>query len=73
MTEYCERYAKKENISKTLPEESDEEISDEDISDETSTSSEENVAGEADPWSTVIQIKHWELTMCFYVHCIDSL
>ncbi|GAV72576.1 UQ_con domain-containing protein [Cephalotus follicularis] len=46
--EYCERYAKKEDISTPL-EESDEDISDEDISDRQSTSSEDNIAGEVDP------------------------
>ncbi|XP_028094485.1 ubiquitin-conjugating enzyme E2-23 kDa-like isoform X1 [Camellia sinensis] len=46
--EYCERYAK-ENITTTLSEESDEEISDEDVSDGRSASSEDDVAGNADP------------------------
>lgn len=46
--EYCERYAK-ENITATLSEESDEEISDEDVSDGRSASSEDDVAGNADP------------------------
>lgn len=48
-TEYCERYAKKENITSTLSDESDEEISDEDVSDGRSLSSEDDVAGDADP------------------------
>uniref|UniRef100_A0A5B6ZIU5 E2 ubiquitin-conjugating enzyme n=1 Tax=Davidia involucrata TaxID=16924 RepID=A0A5B6ZIU5_DAVIN len=47
--EYCERYAKKENITSTLTEESDEEISDDDISDGRSVSSDDDVAGHADP------------------------
>ncbi|XP_028088817.1 ubiquitin-conjugating enzyme E2-23 kDa-like isoform X2 [Camellia sinensis] len=47
--EYCERYAKKENITSTLIEESDEELSDGDISDGRSVSSEDDVAGKADP------------------------
>ncbi|XP_065879390.1 ubiquitin-conjugating enzyme E2-23 kDa-like isoform X1 [Euphorbia lathyris] len=47
--EYCERYAKKEDISKTLTEESNEDISDGDISDGECTSSDDNVAGDADP------------------------
>ncbi|XP_050220838.1 ubiquitin-conjugating enzyme E2-23 kDa-like [Mercurialis annua] len=48
--EYCERFAKKENISKTLTEDSNEDISDEeDASDGQSASSDDNVAGEADP------------------------
>ncbi|XP_015573626.1 ubiquitin-conjugating enzyme E2-23 kDa isoform X2 [Ricinus communis] len=45
--EYCERYAKKENISKTISEERND-ISHEDISDGGSTPSDDNVAGEAD-------------------------
>ena len=48
-TEYCDRYAKKENISHILTEDSDEEISDEDVSDGRSVSSEDDVAGNADP------------------------
>lgn len=47
--EYCDRYAKKENITSTLTDESDEEISDEDVSDGRSLSSEDDVAGNADP------------------------
>ncbi|KAG8637985.1 hypothetical protein MANES_15G181200v8 [Manihot esculenta] len=47
--EYCERYAKKENITITLSEESNEDISDEDVSDGERTSSDDNVAGDADP------------------------
>uniref|UniRef100_A0A2P2L2Q0 Uncharacterized protein MANES_17G123600 n=1 Tax=Rhizophora mucronata TaxID=61149 RepID=A0A2P2L2Q0_RHIMU len=49
MTEYCERYAKKEDISKTLAEESDGNATDEDISDGGSPSSDDIVAGDADP------------------------
>lgn len=48
-TEYCERYAKKENISSINSEETDEDISNEDISDGQSTSSDDNIAGVADP------------------------
>ena len=48
-TEYCERFAKKENISNILTEDSDEEISDEEISDGRSVSSEDDVAGNVDP------------------------
>ncbi|XP_057482421.1 ubiquitin-conjugating enzyme E2-23 kDa-like isoform X1 [Actinidia eriantha] len=47
--EYCERFAKKENISNILTEDSDDEISDEDISDGRSVSSEDDVAGNVDP------------------------
>ncbi|KAH9742086.1 UBC core domain-containing protein [Citrus sinensis] len=47
--EYCERYAKKENISSINSEETDEDISNEDISDGQSTSSDDNIAGVADP------------------------
>uniref|UniRef100_A0A5B6ZL67 E2 ubiquitin-conjugating enzyme n=1 Tax=Davidia involucrata TaxID=16924 RepID=A0A5B6ZL67_DAVIN len=47
--EYCERYAKEENITITLTEESEEEISDEDISDGRSASSDDDVARHADP------------------------
>ncbi|CAI9277061.1 ubiquitin-conjugating enzyme E2-23 kDa [Lactuca sativa] len=48
--EYCELYAKKENINgNTLGDESDEDESNEDISDGRSESSEEDVAGNADP------------------------
>ncbi|KAL9458459.1 hypothetical protein AB3S75_007341 [Citrus x aurantiifolia] len=47
--DYCERYAKKENISSINSEETDEDISNEDISDGQSTSSDDNVAGVADP------------------------
>lgn len=50
MSEYCERYAKKENISNTLSDESNEDISEEDVSDGERTSSDDNVAGDADPW-----------------------
>lgn len=46
--EYCERYAKKENITSEPAEESDEEASDDDISDGRSASS-DDVAGHADP------------------------
>ncbi|KAH9742090.1 UBC core domain-containing protein [Citrus sinensis] len=49
MFEYCERYAKKENISSINSEETDEDISNEDISDGQSTSSDDNIAGVADP------------------------
>lgn len=48
-TEYCERYAKEENISNINLEESDDDISNEDISDGQSTSSDDNIAGVADP------------------------
>lgn len=48
--EYCDRYAKKENITSTLSDDSEEEISDdEDVSDDQSLSSEDDVAGNADP------------------------
>ncbi|CAI9300303.1 unnamed protein product [Lactuca saligna] len=48
--EYCELYEKKENINgNTLGDESDENESNEDISDGKSESSEEDVAGNADP------------------------
>lgn len=48
LPEYCERYAKKENITSKPAEESDEEASDDDISDGRSASS-DDVAGHADP------------------------
>lgn len=47
--EYCERYAKKESISSINSEDTDEDISNEDISDGESTSSDDNIAGVADP------------------------
>ncbi|KAH7577387.1 hypothetical protein JRO89_XS01G0243200 [Xanthoceras sorbifolium] len=47
--EYCERYAKKENITSSTLEDSDEDISNDDISDGQSTSSDDNIAGDADP------------------------
>lgn len=47
--EYCERFAKKENITSTPAEDSDEEVSDDDTSDGRSASSEDDVAGHADP------------------------
>lgn len=49
MTEYCERYAKKEHISKTLTDESDGEISDNDAYSDGRTDSDDEVAGHADP------------------------
>lgn len=45
-TEYCERYAKKENISNSTAEESGDE---EDISEEESASSDDEIPGRADP------------------------
>ena len=45
-TEYCERYAKKEHISNENPEEESEE---EDFSDGKSASSDDDIAGHADP------------------------
>lgn len=45
-TEYCERYAKKEHITNSTP---DEESGDENISDEESDSSDDDIAGHADP------------------------
>lgn len=45
-TEYCERYAKKENITNERLEEDSE---DEDFSDGKSASSDEDIAGHADP------------------------
>ena len=46
-TEYCERYAKKENITKsTADEETDD---DEDVTDEETGSSDDEIAGHADP------------------------
>lgn len=45
-TEYCERYAKKENISNSTAEESGDE---EDISEEESGSSDDEIPGRADP------------------------
>ncbi|KAK6928300.1 Ubiquitin-conjugating enzyme E2 [Dillenia turbinata] len=47
--EYCERYAKRENITNTISEESDEEVSDEDISDGHSVTTDEEVAGHVEP------------------------
>ncbi|KAJ9135282.1 hypothetical protein P3X46_032485 [Hevea brasiliensis] len=47
--EYCERYAKKENITNALSEDSNEDISEEDVSDAERISSDDNVAGDADP------------------------
>ncbi|KAK2994094.1 hypothetical protein RJ640_024358 [Escallonia rubra] len=47
--EYCERYAKKENITSSPTEDSDEDVSDEGISDGRSACSEDDVAGHADP------------------------
>ncbi len=44
--EYCERYAKKENITNSTAEV---ESGDEDISDEESGSSDDDIAGHADP------------------------
>ncbi|KAL5813929.1 hypothetical protein ACOSQ3_024703 [Xanthoceras sorbifolium] len=44
--EYCERYAKKENITNSADED---ESGDEDISDEDSESSDDDIAGHADP------------------------
>ncbi|BBH03838.1 ubiquitin-conjugating enzyme 5 [Prunus dulcis] len=44
--EYCERYAKKEHITNSTP---DEESGDENISDEESDSSDDDIAGHADP------------------------
>lgn len=46
VTEYCEKYAKKEHITNTTPEE---ESGDENISDEGSVSSDDDIAGHADP------------------------
>lgn len=46
VTEYCEKYAKKEHIANTTPEE---ESGDENISDEGSDSSDDDIAGHADP------------------------
>lgn len=45
-TEYCERYAKKENITKST---ADEESDEEDVTDEESKSSDDEIAGHADP------------------------
>lgn len=45
-TEYCERYAKKENIINST---ADEESGDEEISEEESESSDDDIAGHADP------------------------
>lgn len=53
MTEYCERYAKKENVEGATLEDSDDNISNDDISDGRSTSSDDNIAGEADPWEDI--------------------
>ncbi|KAJ0692611.1 putative ubiquitin-conjugating enzyme E2, ubiquitin-conjugating enzyme/RWD [Helianthus annuus] len=47
--EYCELYAKKGNISGTVTDDSDEDESNDDVSDGRSESSEEDVAGNADP------------------------
>ncbi|KAH9720117.1 UBC core domain-containing protein [Citrus sinensis] len=46
MFEYCERYAKKENIVNST---ADEESGDEEISEEESESSDDDIAGHADP------------------------
>lgn len=46
-TEYCERYAKKENISNNCT--SDEESDEEDISEAESQSSDDEIPGHADP------------------------
>lgn len=46
--EYCERYAKKENIVGSPKDESDEEISEEDFSGQ--SDSDDEVVGHADPW-----------------------
>ena len=46
VTEYCERYAKKEAIANSTAEL---ESSDEDISDEESGTSDDDIAGHADP------------------------
>lgn len=53
ITEYCERYAKKENVAIPTLEDSDDDISNDDISDGQSTSSDDNIAGEADPWEDI--------------------
>lgn len=45
-TEYCERYAKKEDITNSAAEDSS---GDEDISDKESESSDDDIAGHADP------------------------
>lgn len=45
-TEYCERFAKKENIVNST---ADEESGDEEISEEESESSDDDIAGHADP------------------------
>ena len=45
-TEYCERYAKKENITKSTADETDD---DEDVTDEETGSSDDEIAGHADP------------------------
>ncbi|KAM7277722.1 hypothetical protein ACFE04_004856 [Oxalis oulophora] len=47
--EYRERYAKKEDITKPPLDDSDEDVSEEEVSDGRSSSSEDNVAGDADP------------------------
>lgn len=46
VTEYCEKYAKKEHIANTTPEE---ESGEENISDEGSDLSDDDIAGHADP------------------------
>lgn len=46
-TEYCERYAKRENITNTST--ADEESDEEDISEEESGSSDDDIPGHADP------------------------
>lgn len=76
MTEYCERYAKKEHMTNTVLEDSDDDISEDDISDGRSESSEDDVAGKADPWinggpwnSTLVVSLF--LSFVFYVtHCL---
>lgn len=45
-TEYCDRYAKKENLTKLT---ADEETDDEDVTDDESGSSDDEIAGHADP------------------------
>lgn len=51
VAEYCDRYAKKENISNsTADEESEDE---EDISEEESASSDDEIPGHADPWKNL--------------------
>lgn len=45
-TEYCERYAKKENITNSADED---DSADDEISEEESVSSDDDIAGHADP------------------------